>query len=59
MVVVLVSGAWLKSIQPPPDKRVFIPREWSCHSKYTGGYCERTGGYGPNGPWGTAKPPAK
>jgi len=58
-IAVLAFGAWLKNIQPPPDKRVFIPREWSCRSKYEGGYCERTGGYGPKGPWGTAKAPDK
>lgn len=45
-------------VQPSPGQRVFIPREWTCHGKSGGGFCERTGGTGPNGPWGTEKPPA-
>jgi len=26
-----------------PGKRTQIPYEWTCRSKYFGGYCERTG----------------
>jgi hypothetical protein len=36
---------------------LYIPYQWVCHSKYEGGYCERTGGFDSNGrPWGTAVP---
>ena len=58
LIVVSLIGAGLSAIRPPPGQEFFIPREWSCHSKYQGGYCERTGGYDRNGrPWGTAAPP--
>ncbi len=57
MLAVMVSCAELERHRPPPSQRIFIPREWTCYSKYRGGLCERTGGIGPNGPWGTEKPP--
>ena len=59
-VVVLVGcmvvwglGAWIHGLMPPPSQRIYIPHQWACHSRYQGGYCERTGGYDRNGrPWG-------
>ena len=65
---VLVTGAlicatvgglliWYAVSLPRAGFGINIPHQWTCHSKYDGGYCERTGGVDRNGrPWGTATP---
>ena len=48
---------WLQFVYPPPGEAIDVPHQWSCYSKYEGGYCQRTGGVDRNGrPWGTAVP---
>ena len=36
--------------RPPLSQRAFVP-EWTCYSKYDGGYCLRTGPPPPPAPW--------
>ncbi len=36
--------------RPPLSQRAFVP-EWTCYSKYEGGYCLRTGPPPPPAPW--------
>jgi hypothetical protein len=50
-IIVLLGGIKL------PSKPIYVPHEWTCHSKYYGGYCERTGtNLGKPDATGTAKP---
>lgn len=46
IVVFYVAPIFLADYQRkhpfPPSERLFVP-EWTCYSKYQGGYCERTG----------------
>jgi hypothetical protein len=56
LLLVTALAVWAIRVAPPPGKRMQIPHEWTCASKYQGGWCDRTGGVGPNGPWGTEKP---
>lgn len=48
---------WFQFNGPAPGQAMNVPHQWTCHSKYFGGYCERTGGHDRQGhPWGTEVP---
>ena len=56
VLAVAAALSWLEYflnyqlVQPPQSQRAFVP-EWTCYSKYDGGYCLRTGPPPPPAPW--------
>ena len=41
--LMLVLGNWLDRFKPHGNEKPAFTPEWTCHSRYNGGYCERTG----------------
>ena len=55
VLVFAAALAWLEYFlayhpRPPRSQRAFVA-EWTCYSKYDGGYCQRTGPPPPPAPW--------